>query len=89
MLIKAAAAFFAGWGLLRRAPWARMLTIVLSFLAWFHIPLGTARHLQPLGFAAGAVRTGIRTSGTECRSGLSLFFEKRVYDRRVCIAGNH
>jgi hypothetical protein len=33
---------FAGWGLLRREPWARVLTIVLSFLALFHIPLGTA-----------------------------------------------
>jgi hypothetical protein len=42
ILAKAAAGFFAGWGLLRREPWARMLTIILSFLALFHIPLGTA-----------------------------------------------
>jgi hypothetical protein len=48
MLIKAAAGFFAGWGLLRRQPWARLLTIVLSFLALFHIPLGTALGIYSL-----------------------------------------
>jgi len=42
ILAKAAFGFLAGWGLLRREPWARMLTIVLSFLALFNIPLGTA-----------------------------------------------
>jgi hypothetical protein len=42
ILIKAACGFFAGWGLLRREPWARTLTIVVSFLALFHIPFGTA-----------------------------------------------
>ena len=42
ILLKAAAGFFAGWGLLRREPWARMLTIVLSFLALFTVPFGTA-----------------------------------------------
>ena len=48
ILVKAAAGFFAGWGLLRREPWARMLTIVLSFLALFHIPLGTALGIYSL-----------------------------------------
>ena len=42
ILAKAAAGFVAGWGLLQREPWARMLTIVLAFLALFHIPFGTA-----------------------------------------------
>jgi len=42
ILTKAALGFFAGWGLLQREPWARMLTIVLSFLALFNIPFGTA-----------------------------------------------
>ena len=42
VLVKAAFGFVAGWGLLRREPWARMLTIVLSFLALFNVPLGTA-----------------------------------------------
>jgi hypothetical protein len=48
VLIKAAVGFFAGWGLLRRQPWARLLTIVLSFLALFHIPLGTALGIYSL-----------------------------------------
>lgn len=42
ILIKAAAGFLAGWGLLNREPWARMLTIVLSFISLFNVPLGTA-----------------------------------------------
>jgi hypothetical protein len=42
ILIKAALGFLAGWGLLRRERWARMLTMVLSFLALLNIPLGTA-----------------------------------------------
>lgn len=42
IFIKAAAGFIAGWGLLNRESWARMLTIVLSFLALFNVPFGTA-----------------------------------------------
>ena len=42
ILVKAAVGFLAGWGLLQREPWARMLTIVLSFLELFNIPIGTA-----------------------------------------------
>jgi hypothetical protein len=42
VLLKAAAGSFAGWGLLRREPWARMLTMVLSFIALLNFPLGTA-----------------------------------------------
>lgn len=42
ILIKAAAAFFAGWGLLQRESWARMLTLVLAFLSLFNFPFGTA-----------------------------------------------
>ena len=34
--------FLAGWGLINREPWARMLTIVLSFIAMFKVPFGTA-----------------------------------------------
>jgi len=48
ILIKAGLGFLAGWGLLRREPWARMLTIVLSFLALFHFPLGTALGIYSL-----------------------------------------
>jgi len=42
IVFKAAVGFLAGWGLLQREPWARMLTIVLAFLALFNIPFGTA-----------------------------------------------
>lgn len=41
ILFKAALGFLAGWGLLNRESWARVLTIVLSFLALFNIPFGT------------------------------------------------
>jgi hypothetical protein len=39
---KAAAGFFAGWGLLQRQPWARILTLILGFISLLHIPFGTA-----------------------------------------------
>ena len=43
ILAKAACGFAAGWGLMERAPWARMLALVLAFIATFtNIPLGTA-----------------------------------------------
>ncbi|HLW87529.1 MAG TPA: zinc ribbon domain-containing protein [Terriglobales bacterium] len=45
---KAALGFVAGWGLLQHEPWARMLTIVLAFLALFHIPFGTALGIYTL-----------------------------------------
>ncbi len=48
VLAKAVAGFFAGWGLLRREPWARMLTIVLAFLALFQVPFGTALGIYSL-----------------------------------------
>jgi hypothetical protein len=35
--------FIAGWGLMHRDPWARVLTLVLAFFVLFiNIPLGTA-----------------------------------------------
>jgi hypothetical protein len=45
---KAGAGFLAGWGLLQRQAWARMLTIVLAFLALFNIPFGTALGIYTL-----------------------------------------
>ena len=48
ILAKTAAGFLAGWGLLQRASWARMLTIVLAFIALFHIPFGTALGIYTL-----------------------------------------
>ena len=42
VLAKAACGFLAGWGLLHREPWARVLALVLGFIALIHIPFGTA-----------------------------------------------
>jgi|SRR5438067_5639358 len=42
ILIKAAAGFIAGWGLLQQQPWARLLALVLAFFALFSVPFGTA-----------------------------------------------
>jgi hypothetical protein len=42
VLLKAGAAVAVGWGLLNREPWARIVAIVLAFIALFNIPFGTA-----------------------------------------------
>ncbi len=42
VLAKAAAGFLAGWGLLNREPWGRVLALVLGFVALIHVPFGTA-----------------------------------------------
>jgi|SRR5271165_769332 len=42
VLAKSAIGFFAGWGLLQREPWARIVALVLAFISLFHIPIGTA-----------------------------------------------
>jgi len=48
VVLKGAAGFLAGWGLLQREPWARMLAIVLGFLALFNVPFGTALGIYTL-----------------------------------------
>jgi hypothetical protein len=42
VLAKAACGFFAGWGLLQREPWARVVALVLGFISLFNVPFGTA-----------------------------------------------
>jgi hypothetical protein len=41
VLGKAALGFIAGWGLLQREPWARIVALVLGFISLFNIPFGT------------------------------------------------
>ena len=42
ILAKAAFGFVAGWGLLQREPWARVVALVLAFVSLFNVPFGTA-----------------------------------------------
>jgi hypothetical protein len=42
ILVKAAAGFIAGWGLLQREEWARTIALVMGFIALLNVPLGTA-----------------------------------------------
>jgi len=42
ILGKSACGFLAGWGLMKREPWARVLALVLAFISLFNIPFGTA-----------------------------------------------
>jgi hypothetical protein len=42
VILRAALAFVAGWGLMERAPWGRVVAIVAAFLSLLKIPIGTA-----------------------------------------------
>lgn len=48
ILIKAFVGFAAGWGLLQRESWARMLTLVLAFVSLLSAPFGTALGIYTL-----------------------------------------
>jgi hypothetical protein len=48
ILVKAAAGFFAGWGLLQREEWARTVALVVGFLALLNVPIGTALGIYTL-----------------------------------------
>ena len=50
VVIFAIAAFhlIAGWGLLRRMPWARIVTIILGVLSLLKFPIGTALGIYTL-----------------------------------------
>jgi hypothetical protein len=42
IVVRAGLAFAAGWGLMERAPWGRVVAIVAAFLSILKIPFGTA-----------------------------------------------
>jgi hypothetical protein len=48
ILAKAAAGFFAGWGLLKREEWARVVALVVGFIALLNVPIGTALGIYTL-----------------------------------------
>jgi hypothetical protein len=52
---RAALAAVAGWGLLERAPWGRIVAIIAAILCLVRIPLGTA-----LGIATLIILMGTR-----------------------------
>ena len=48
ILAKAAAGFFAGWGLLQKEDWARTVSLVVGFVALLNVPIGTALGIYTL-----------------------------------------
>lgn len=42
VILRSGLAFAAGWGLMERAPWGRVVAIVAAFLSILKIPFGTA-----------------------------------------------
>ena len=54
LMTLAVAGAIAGWGLLERRPWARVLAIVLGVLALFNFPQGTALGIYTLWVLAPA-----------------------------------
>jgi hypothetical protein len=48
LLASAVAGFAAGWGLLERRPWARVLAIVVGIISLLHPPFGTALGIYTL-----------------------------------------
>ena len=53
-MIGAIAGAIAGWGLLDRRPWARILAIILGVLALFDVPFGTALGIYTLWVLASS-----------------------------------
>lgn len=54
MLLAGVVGALAGWGLMERRPWARMLAIVLGILVLFNFPVGTALGIFTLWVLAPA-----------------------------------
>jgi hypothetical protein len=48
LVAKGIVGIIAGWGLLDRQSWARILAIILGFLSLLHFPLGTALGIYTL-----------------------------------------
>jgi hypothetical protein len=57
LVLRAALALAAGWGLMERAPWGRIVAIVAAFLSLLRFPFGTA-----LGIWTLVVLLGYRNS---------------------------
>jgi hypothetical protein len=53
VVLRAALLFAAGWGLMERAPWGRMVAIVAAILCLFRPPIGTALGIWTLVMLMG------------------------------------
>jgi len=53
IVLRSALAFAAGWGLMERAPWGRVVAIVAAFLNILKIPFGTALGIWTLVMLLG------------------------------------
>lgn len=53
LFARAALAVAAGWGLMERAPWGRMVAIVAAFLSLLRFPFGTALGIWTLVMLMG------------------------------------
>jgi hypothetical protein len=57
--LRAGLAFVAGWGLMERAPWGRVVAIVAAFLSILKIPFGTALAIWTLVSLLGYRNTSL------------------------------
>jgi hypothetical protein len=59
VVVRSALAFAAGWGLMERAEWGRIVAIVASFLLLLKIPVGTALGIWTLVTLLGYRNTSL------------------------------
>jgi hypothetical protein len=59
IMVRAGLAFAAGWGLMERAPWGRVVAIVAAFLSLLKIPFGTAIGIWTLVTLLGYKNTAL------------------------------
>jgi hypothetical protein len=59
VILRSALAFVAGWGLMERAPWGRVVAIVAAFLSILKIPFGTALAIWTLVTLLGYRNTSL------------------------------
>jgi hypothetical protein len=59
VILRSCLAFAAGWGLMERAPWGRVVAIVAAFLSILKIPFGTALAIWTLVSLLGYRNTSL------------------------------
>lgn len=59
IMVRAGLAFAAGWGLMERAPWGRVVAIVAAFLSILKFPFGTALAIWTLVMLLGYRNTSL------------------------------